>query len=431
MSKLITKFKYLKPGTSKVGGYAKYIATREGVDRIDESLKSATATKRQQQLIEKILHDFPDAKNMLEFEDYQRECSVGTASEFISRAIEDNAHEALNRKTYADYIATRPRAERQGSHGLFTDDGVPLQLSKVSESLNTYDGNVWTIILSLRREDAERLGFNVGERWRDMLRTQTQALAENFKIPVENLRWYAAFHNESHHPHVHMIVYSVMKNEGYLSGQGIHNLRASFMKDIFAQELLCTYEEQTEQRTELRTYSKQRVAEIVSRMNQGCSENMRIERKLLELADRLANTTGKKQYGYLKTDTKAIVNTIVQELASDERIAELYDLWYQNKERTIRMYTDTVPDRVELVDNPEFRSIKNAVIQEAMKLALRRQEYASGPQTSSCVPRLLQLLCRMLCNGTAHKQENPENGVVDRKLRRKTDKKKQAQGLKH
>lgn len=114
----------------------------------------------------------------------------------------------MQTKTYADYITTRPRAERFGSHGLFTDDGVPVKLSEVSENLNEYGDNVWTIVISLRRKDAERLGYNIGERWRDMLRTQTEALAKNFKIPMEGLKWYAAFHNESHHPHVHLMVYT-------------------------------------------------------------------------------------------------------------------------------------------------------------------------------------------------------------------------------
>ena len=187
MAKLITKFKYLRPMDRKrVGGYAKYIATREGVDKVDDTFKLEPATK-QQQFIVKILRDFPDSKIMLEYEDYLKEPTVGNASEFISRALEDNAVDVMESKTYADYIATRPRAQRFGSHGLFTDDGVRVKLGEVSKELNEYEGNVWTVILSLRREDAERLGFNTGERWRDMLRTQTEAIAKNFKIPMEDL----------------------------------------------------------------------------------------------------------------------------------------------------------------------------------------------------------------------------------------------------
>ena len=157
MAKLITKFKYLKPNARQsVGGYAKYIATREGVEKIDQSYRLSPCSLRQQQLIEKILKDFPDSKEMLEYEDYLKEPTVGNASEFITRALEDNAYEVMQTKTYADYIATRPRAERFGSHGLFTDDGIPVKLDKVSEELNNYNGNVWTVIISLRREDGRR-----------------------------------------------------------------------------------------------------------------------------------------------------------------------------------------------------------------------------------------------------------------------------------
>ncbi len=270
MAKLITKFKYLKPNArTSAGGYAKYIATREGVDKIDKSFKLAPSSVNQQQLIEKILTDFPDSKEMLEYEDYLKEPTVGNASEFITRALEDNSYEVMQTKTYADYIATRPRAQRFGTHGLFTDDGVQIKLNEVSDELNNYGGNVWTVIISLRREDAERLGYNVGERWRDMLRTQTAALAENFKIPMEHLKWYAAFHNESHHPHVHLMVYADEGIKPYLSKQGVMNLRSAFANDIFAQELLCVYEKQTEHRDALRLQSREVIAEIVSRINSG------------------------------------------------------------------------------------------------------------------------------------------------------------------
>ncbi len=370
MAKLVTKFKYLKPNARQgVGGYAKYIATREGVDKIDESYKLAQSSKKQRQLIQKILRDFPDAKEMLEYEDYQKNPTVGNASEFITRALEDNAYEVMQTKTYADYIATRPRAERFGRHGLFTDDGVEVKLDEVSEELNHYSGNVWTAIISLRREDAERLGYHTGERWRDMLRTQTEALAKNFKIPMGSLKWYAAFHNESHHPHVHLMVYADGGYRPYLSRQGVMNLRSSFAKDIFAQDLLCVYEKQTEHRNELRVQSREVTAEIISKINTGVYDNPKLEEMLLQLAGRLSRTKGKKVYGYLKPDVKAIVNRIVDEIASDERIAALYGLWYGEKEEILKTYMQEMPKRISLSENPEFKSIKNAVIQEAMNLA--------------------------------------------------------------
>lgn len=369
MAKLITKFKYLKPNARQsVGGYAKYIATREGVDKIDQSYKLSPSSLKQQQLIEEIIKDFPDSKEMLEYEDYLKEPTVGNASEFITRALEDNAYEVMQTKTYADYIATRPRAQRFGSHGLFTDDGVQVKLGEVSDELNHHDGNVWTVIISLRREDAERLGYNNGERWRDMLRTKTNALAKSFKIPMESLHWYAAFHNESHHPHVHLMVYSDRSQKPYLSRQGIMSLRSSLARDIFGDDLREIYQRQTEHRDDLRLQSSQLIAEIVEKINSGVYDNPKVEEMLKELAERLYRTSGKKQYGYLKSDVKAIVNRIVMELAADERIAALYDLWYEQREKILGIYTQDLPERIPLVDNEEFKAVKNAVIQEAMNI---------------------------------------------------------------
>ena len=371
MARLITKFKYLKPEDRKnVGGYAEYIATREGVEKIDESRRFAPATEKQRRFIQKILADFPDSKSSLEYEDYLKDKTIGTASEFITRALEENADEMMHTKTYADYIATRPRAERIGSHGLFTDDGVAVDLSKVSDELNVHTGNVWTAIVSLRREDAERLGYDNGSRWRDMLRSQTQTLSENLKIPMSNLRWFAAFHNESYHPHVHMIVYSTDPTEGYLSEKGLMALRSSFAKDIFAQDLLCEYKKQTKHRDELKMQSRDILSELIAKINSGTYDNPQVEALLQTLAKRLSVTNGKKQYGYLRKDIKGIIDNIVDELSKDERIADLYNLWYKSKESALKVYAEESPERVPLSQNKVFKFVKNLVINEAMKLNL-------------------------------------------------------------
>lgn len=471
MARIVTKFKYLKPNRKvSAGGYAKYIATREGVEKIDSSQKFAPATSKQKNLIEKIINDFPDSKDMFEYADYLEKQNQCSASDFISRVMEDYAYEISGRKAYADYIATRPRAERFGSHGLFTDDGVQVQLSKVTEELDSHKGNIWTAIISIRREDAQRLGFNTGARWRDMLRTQTEALAKNLKIPMENLRWYAAFHNESHHPHVHLIAYSTVENEGYLTQKGVENLRSSFAKDIFQQDLLCIYERQTEHRDKLRAEARDIVEDLVANINCEIYVNASIQNKLLELADRLSKTKGKKVYGYLKPDVKAIVDSIVEELASDDRIKKLYDLWYEQKENTIRTYTDEMPQRIPLVDNKEFKSIKNAIIKEALKLNLTEDEVEKNENTdeepvlnpfeyeentsaesvfdsdkgvlyphysiktnrNSVAVSSLYLL-RYLCNIIQNQlrfEEKQKAQRTDKKLQQKINDKKQAQGVK-
>ena len=471
MARLVTKFKYLKLNRKvSAGGYAKYIATREGVEKIDDTKKFAPATEKQKNLIEKILKDFPDSKDMFEYVEYLEKQNQGSASDFISRVMEDYAYEISGRKAYADYIATRPRAERFGSHGLFTDDGVQVQLSKVTEELDKHKGNIWTAIISIRREDAERLGFNTGTRWRDMLRTQTEALAKNLKIPMENLRWYAAFHNESHHPHVHLIAYSTVENEGYLTQKGVENLRSSFAKDIFQQDLLCIYERQTEHRDRLRAEARDIVEDLVSKINSEIYISASIQHKLLELADRLSKTKGKKVYGYLKPDVKALVDSIVDELANDGRIKKLYDLWYEQKENTIRTYTDEIPDRIPLAQNKEFKSIKNAIIKEALKLNLTEDvveksensdnesvsnlfEYEENTSSESTFDSdrgvlyphysiktnrnsvavsslyLLRYLCNMI-QSQLRFEEKQKVQRTDKKLQQKINDKKQAQGLK-
>ena len=292
MAKLVTKFKYLPPSKANRGGYAIYIATRDGVEKIDDSKRHKPATKKQKRLIEDILRDFPDAEEMLEYEDYRQKPTIGNASEFITRALEDNAGEILDRDGYARYIATRPRAERYGSHGLFTDDDVEIQLTKVAEEINANKGNIWTVILSLRREDAVRLGYESGEQWRDLLRSQTMTISEHFKIPMEHLRWYAAYHNESHHPHVHLIVYSSDPGEGYLTKQGVAHIRSSVAGEIF------------------------------SRIHTGGYDNPEMEQLLTEIADRLHHTSGKLVYGYLPKGTKDLIDKAMDLLAADERIAK-------------------------------------------------------------------------------------------------------------
>lgn len=96
-----------------------------------------------------------------------------------------------------------------------------INLRQLSKELNQYQGNLWTVIISLSREDAERLSFDTAARWRDFLRSERSEIAEQFHIPQGNLRWYAAFHNEKHHPHVHLMVWSEGEKEGYLSERGI------------------------------------------------------------------------------------------------------------------------------------------------------------------------------------------------------------------
>ena len=371
MARLILKCKYLKQEENQNRGrYLKYIATREGVVKQinDTSYRQNPTTMKQKELIEKILKDFPDAREMLEYEDYKQHETVGNASDFITRALEDNMGAISGRKAYADYIATRPGVEKEGKHGLFTDAGIEVDLDKVANQVDTHPGNIWTEIISLRREDAARLGFDSGNRWKEMLRSLALNLAESYKISAQNLQWYAAFHNESYHPHVHLVVWSKDPTEGFLTKEGLRNRKQALARAIFRQELMHVYKDQTQIRQELKDTVKERLEEVLEKtINE---EDMRkIGEKLIDLRDRLHVTKGKLVYGYLPKNVKAMVNDIVNDLAKNERISNLYELWYQHKEEVHRIYNETVPERVPLSQNKEFRSIKNAVIREALTIS--------------------------------------------------------------
>jgi len=373
MANLITKFKYYKPKSAKhKGNYVKYVATREGVEKLPKNNSENHATKNQIDLIEKITCDYPDSVEMLEYDDYLKSPTVKNASEFITRAIEDN-NLFINETTYADYIATRPRVEKSGSHGLFSSIDEDINLKKVSEEIANHDGNVWTMIVSLRREDAERLGFNNAKRWRDVIGSKTEEIARNFKIPLSELKWYGAFHNESHHPHIHVIIYSSDAGKGYLSKVGIERMRSSLANTIFQDDIYHIAEEQTKIRNELKSDFKEKLAEILSRIENGTYENEEIQKKLIELSIRLHNTKAKKVYGYLKRDVKDLIDSIVDLLAEDDDISKLYDMWYEEKYKIQRMYSQNVPPKIPLSENKEFNSIKNDIIREAMKILLNEE----------------------------------------------------------
>lgn len=369
MAQLITKFGYLKDNkTRSRGGYAKYIATREGVE---------------------------------------------------SPGVEG----------YMKYMATRPRAERLGSHGLFTSAGEPVVLSQVAKELDAHRGPVWTLILSLRREDAQRLGFDTVARWRDLLRSRAGMLAEGLKIAPSHLKWYAAFHNEGHHPHVHLIAYSSKPSEGFLTKQGMDIIRSALAQEIFRQDLISVYQQETAHRDELRKVSRETVAGLVQQISGGVCENPKLESMLRELTGKLSNVKGKKVYGYLRPELKALVNQIVDELAKDERIAQLYDLWYQDKQAARNVYDERPLHRVPLSENPDFKPIRNAVVRAAVELEHRQARYYS--YSLPFLPMATRLL-RQVGRIFAHQfnLDPPVARLVDSKLRRKIAEKKLAHGQK-
>lgn len=379
MPRLIFKCPHIKGGTSSsashLGNYVKYMATRDGAERVQWEQDQQPATEQQKKLVAQIVRDFPLSCGMFEYEDYQTSPTQGNASDFITRALEENFDRAAKRKNYIQYIANRPHAQRIGAHGLFTSADGPLTLSQVAEAVSSHPGTVWLPIISLRREDAARLGYDNAESWRNLLSSYAMEMAQGLKIPWEDFRWYAAFHNESHHPHIHMVCYSADPTKGFLTKQGIADIKSGLAKEIFRNELTELYRQQTQRRDTLNQDAETVMQELLRRMEDGTADNPRMEELMTHLADRLRFTSGKKQYGYLKAPLKAVVDEIVDELAKDPRVAKAYDLWYQMREEVLRTYRNDLPERLPLSQQKEFKRIKNMVIQEATRLGELNQVF--------------------------------------------------------
>ncbi|MCQ4922253.1 relaxase MobL [Tissierella carlieri] len=369
MARLILKCPYFKGGSKRasahLGNLVNYIATRDGVEKINIENRNLSSTTKQNELILQLVKEFPNSKNLFEYEDYIKNPTMENASEFISVAVEENFDKIGKRKNYVDYIANRPRVERMGMHGLFTGGDDSLVLSRIADEVANHEGNVWTPIISLRREDATRLGYDKAENWHNMLSYYAIDIAESLKIKPENFRWYAAFHNEGHHPHVHMICYSTDPKEGYLTKKGIEKMKSGFVKNIFGQELKEIYIEQSKRRDELKEESREVLLELIPKMKNDIFQNSKVEELFIEFAEVLKFNKGKKQYGYLQPKLKAMVDGIVDELAKDERISKAYGLWYEMRNEVLHSYMDNLPEPLPLSQQKEFKSIRNMIIKEA------------------------------------------------------------------
>ena len=367
MAKLILKSPYIKcDGSGKIKGYLQYIATRENVQRVSDG---RLATQKQEQLIEKIVRDFPDSKDLFEYEDYEAARTGAAASAFITAALELNWDAAGRSDVYMSYIATRPGAQRLGDHGLF-GDGDTVDLTKTMGELEGYTGNVWTHIISLRREDAARLGYDNARVWRNLLKAHRNEIAEAMKIPPEHFRWYAAFHDEGGHPHVHMMAWSTDPSQGYLTRDGIRLIRSKLTNDIFHQEMLHVYEQKSASRDELVRQARQAMLELTREMGRGLCDHPEAEELLLELARWLETVKGKNQYSYLPKPLKVLADAIVDQMERLPTVAKCYDKWLELQGQVQSYYTGEVVRRLPLSKQKEFRAIQNAVIQEAERIRL-------------------------------------------------------------
>ena len=374
MSQLIVTSRYLKSGTQKSKNkrrnYTKYIATRETVEVRDQNTidRNSTATKNQKQLLNDLLLDFPETKRYLEYEDFKANPTVENASELISTIIERNADVIGNRQNFVGYMAMRPGVQKRGSHGLFNEKDEPIILDRVANEIANHKGNVWSHVVSLRREDAIRLGYDNSEMWRDLVKRHIADIARAQRIPLCNLKWYAAFHDTTHHPHIHLLVYSTNPKQGFLTTKGIDQISSAFANDIFHDDLQSIYQEQTLSRDELKAVSKTEFESIARKIQQGGFDDPQLEELIRKLYIQLQNVKGKKVYGYLPMEIKETVNKIFSELAKDENIQQLYEKWCGLERLKYKTYTQKETELPKLADNKVFQPVRNMIIRTVLNM---------------------------------------------------------------
>lgn len=415
------------------------MGTREGVEKLPLDTSQKPATKRQQNLIDSVVKKLPDT---VQYPEYQKHLELGTrssATAFLS-AVMEREEEAEDIGKLVTYMAERPGVAKLGKHGLFFQTDEPIDLEKVAEEVANHEGYIWTHVVSLHREDAERLGYNNADAWKSLVRRNVTTIAEAHKIPVSDLQWYAAFHNTSHHPHIHLMVYS-KGQEGHLSKQGIESMRSIFGNDIFRQEQYQLFQLQTELRQEVKAEAEQRLNDLISAAEADPQPNAEMYLLLVKLRKQLDGCQGKKVYGYLPKSLKATVNEIVAQLSVEPNIAKLYDEWNRINREKLSLYYENKDPTVPLVDNNEFRSIKNMIVKAVLEMEMGTVQKAGeesvslvaakkpvARQTITAAKGLIGVLARLIGDKCmAHRQAL--QGQIDSRLRQKINQKKQALGI--
>ena len=355
----------------------KYIATREGVEVLTGK---GPATEKQKEMVAKLLKDFPDVRDSFEYEDYKQAPTLHTASALISAALDSHMQNLQSENGYLKYIATRPGAEKHGAHGLFGRQ-ENTNLTTAMHDLTAHDGNVWTIIYSLHREDAERLGYNNAAAWRKLLVSQQNKFAEAFHVPVSALHWYAAYHDADTHPHIHMMVWT--DQETVLKRDAVVKLRSVMTNSIFQAELENLYIRKDAAYKDVTEAARAVMHDLVDRMETVSELPVSIQQKLLELATELRTVGGKKQYGYLKKPLKDKVDSIVDELEKLPEVAAYYSVWNGLRDTLEGYYKNRPRQHNPLSQQKEFRAIKNAIIQEAERLRQQMEQTQAATEQGS------------------------------------------------
>ena len=404
------------------------MGTREGVEKLPDGINNKPPTQKQRDLICECITAVPKALMYPELKMYQEQETRYTATEFLDAFIERNADRIDGVKKLVQYYGERPGVEKLGRHGLFSQTDDKIDIDEIADEVSNHEGILWTHVISLRREDAERLGYNNADAWKELVRRNALQIAEAHKIEPSQLQWYGAFHNTTHHPHIHLIVYSKDTKQGYLTNKGIEDMRGVFAKDIFRNEMYLTFTLETQIRDEVRAETKKRIDELLRDTETPTSASEEIQNLYVRLTSQLSDYKGKKVYGYLPKNIKQTVDSIVAELAKDERIAELYYEWNKTNREKLSVYYDKKKPDIPLEENKEFRNIKNAVIRSAV-LMMKTEQQGQPVSVNSSIGNLVVQLAKAIAS-SCHKRRAKLCAQMDSKLKSKIEQKKQAHGLK-
>ena len=385
MPKIIVTSRYLKKGSKKnLKNYVKYIATREG--------------------------------------------AIPMVSE---------------RENYVGYLANRPGSVKFNTHGLFSQTNESINLEKVAKEIANHGGNVWTHVVSLRRDDAQKMGYDNLKAWRELVIRQIPSIAKNQKIDLKNLRWYAAFHDKETNPHIHIIVYSQNDREGFLTNHGIEKIRSGFANDIYSDGLHHLYEQQTDLRNLLKKESEQLMKQLAEKVSQNKNFDVELIDLVLKLHNQLVESKGKKVYGYLKSDVKKTIDEIFMRLADNESVKKMYDLWCEMEQQKHDVYSSAKIAFPTLSDNKEFKSVKNMIVQTVLQMDFQQPEINveipeiadentdqfKNEMLADTIFSLFANLSRCIEDDYYHKFQSGRK-MIDSKLRKMIQQKQQALGQK-
>ena len=385
MARIVLISPYLKGGqnAAKLAQRTRYVATRPGVELLADERSTLPATKKQQDFITRLLKSFPSCWELIEYEEYLDHPTQGNASAFIQQVREDYMEALDQKENFIDYISHRPGVQKDGEHGLWDAHGKVQNLARAVREVAEHTGNVWTPVIALRREDAQRLGYDSAENWQALVNASVCDIAAAYKIQPDNLRWYAAFHRKPNQVHIHMILFSADPKEGYLTKEGIRQVKSVFARRIYHADRMHIYQQKDIARQELQTRTRKAMVECIAQLKHGAVDNPRLEQLTEELAERLLAVKGRKVYGYLPPRVKAIVDAIVEELAKDERVSAAYETWQTLYEQVCLDYDQRPPKRLPLSQQKEFRSVRNMIIQETLQWIAERQRYTDTRRTPS------------------------------------------------